>query len=155
MTSNDTITIGDIMGVTTAHDTKRSGNTIATVVGIVGALLVIAIIIWAFFRRGEVGKNTEKETNINLGQNGEAIEDLKLQVSALTRHERDDFAKITYNDGFFRGRGYYNNGYHDHNNDGCGCGHGHNDNCKQKMVVNTPYTAGTPTANVINECFCS
>lgn len=133
------------------HDhyaTKGAGNKIATVLGIIGAIVVIAI-LWAIFvRRGEIGKNTEKNTDINLGANGEAINGLKHQIAALTAHERADYGKIMFNDGFlFGGNGYERRG-------GCGCGeHEHRGNCGNKFKEVRTFT---PTTDVVTqESFCN
>ena len=36
-----------------------------------------------------------------------------------------------------------------------GCGEHRHGNCGKKFITTTPYTAGTPTANVIEDCVCN
>ena len=101
------------------HETKRGANAIATVLGIIGAIIVIAILWAVFVRRGELGKNTEKNTDINLGANGEAIEGLKHEIRLLQGYERADYGKIMFNDGLLFGEGEYK-----HSRCGCHTKHG-------------------------------
>ena len=134
------------------HTDKRGMNTLATVIGIVGLVVVIAILWNLFVRRGELGKNTEKNTDINLGGNNEAINGLKHQVAALTAHERADYGKIMFNDGLlYAGEGYYGGRRRE---GGCGDRH-HEGHCNQKFQRVESFTPSTTAVNITSTCDCA
>jgi len=157
MTEN--ITTGDIVSyghsVEKLHSEKRGYNTLATVIGIVGLVVVIAILWNLFVRRGDTAKNTEKNTDITLGGNGEAINGLKHQVAVLTAHERADYGKIMFNDGLLYGGGDFYYGGHGRRREG-GCGDRHHDgNCKQRFQRVETFTPSTESVNITSSCDCA
>jgi len=159
MTEN--ITTGDIVNyghdVHKLHETKRGANTLATVIGIVGALILIGILWNVFVRRNDTNKSTEKNTDIAIGGNVEAIEDLKFQVRALTNHERQDALKIAYTDG--RLQPYRFSYLGDYEHEGCGCGEHHRHRhhkgcCDQKYQEVATYNLASTTLNKTSNCNC-
>ena len=162
------------------HTQKSASNSLTTVIGILLGLIVLAI-LWAIFvRRGDIGKTTEKETNINLGEHNGAIAELRGQVHTLQAHERADFGRIMFNDGAFYsghhtpafgafggygnygfggyGGGYgndYRNGYRGdgYRGDGCGCGHGHG-NCDSKFKDVKTFNLASEVVTQENVCNC-
>jgi hypothetical protein len=149
MTEN--ITMGDILQMDGTHRTSKSGSAIATVIGIVGAIIVIALIWKAFV--GNRDNSITKETNVNkeLGADTEAIRFLTAEVNALKGFERQDAIKLAYNDGAIYGHGGHGHG--GHNN----CGHGgHDGGCvKQNFreVKNfVPATTDPDTIQVTSIC---
>ena len=155
----ETITTGDIVNyghdVHKLHETKRGANVLATVLGIVGAIIVIAILWNLFVRKNVTDKTTEKNTDITLGGNAEAINGLKHEVARLSGYERHDYGKIMFNDGLlYGGCGYYG---HDHDRD-CGCGdrdHRHRKGCcDQKFQEVATYTLANTTLNKTSNCNC-
>jgi len=136
------------------HETKRGANTIATVLGIFAFVILIAILWNTFIKRNESSKNTEKNTDITLGGNGEAIEGLKQRLFAVENHERHDYGKIMFNDGLLYGGGgrFYGPGYHGRD---CGCGEReHHGCCKQKYQEVANYTLAGTTLNKTSSCDC-
>ena len=145
MTEN--ITIGDILGVQDTHSTKSAGNTIATVIGIVGAIVVIALLWNAFVRRDGWGKSTDKETNITLGGAEEAISSLKTGLAEVRGYERQDAIKLAYTDGMLYGRPNYYTGWGGH-------GHGHDNGCgvKSKFQEVKTFSVDTDVATLTSTC---
>jgi len=148
----ETITTGDIVNyghdVHKLHETKRGANTLATVLGIVGAVIVIAILWNLFVRKNVTDKTTEKNTDITLGGNTEAINGLRHEVARLGSYERQDFGKIMFTDGLLYG------GYYEHDRD-CGCGERrHKGHCGQKFQEVATYNLATTTLNKTSNCDC-
>jgi hypothetical protein len=86
-------------------DAKRKGaNTLATVIGVAIALLVILGIFAVWNRNKSTEKNTDKETNINLGETNGEVRALRGQVARLENYERADAMKIAYTDGALFGQ---------------------------------------------------
>lgn len=162
MTEN--ISYGDVIALQDTHGKSRTGNTIATVLGIVGAIVVIAILWFAFVRRGDSNKNTEKETNVNIGEHNGAISEMRSQIRGLVEHERQDALKIAYTDGklqpygFAYGNSYYGGSY------GCGCNgghrneHGHEEHhhghCGAKFQEVKTFTPTTDVVTLTSNCNC-
>ena len=163
MTTNENITIGDIMDLHTGHDVKKSGNTISVVLGVVGAIIVIAILWFAFVRRDGLGKNTEKETNVNIGETNGTLSEMRAQMRGLVEHERQDALKIAYTDGRLQPYGFaYGSAYY---GGGCGCGGGrgyehehghehHKHHCGANFQEVKTFTPTTDVVTLTSNCNC-
>ena len=154
MTEN--ITTGDIVNygheVGKLHETKSTGRLIATWLGIIAAVIIVLALFAIWNRSKAVEKSTDKNTDITLGGNGEAINGLKHEVARLAGYERQDFGKIMFNDGVL----YGGCPDRDHGHGGHGCGHGHGrrgDGCtKESFRRVTTFTPGTDSVEIVNTC---
>ena len=133
------------------HENRATGNKITTALWVIVAIIFIGIFASLFFRRFESGKTTEKNTDISLGENGEAIESLKFRVARVEGYERADYGDIQFNKGmefseqYYGGRGGYRRG---------GCGNEHHGHCGKKFVRQDTYTPNTQQVIVTEDCNC-
>jgi len=131
------------------HETKATGRNISTWLGIIAAVLLV-VALWAIFMRNRTSeKTTEKETNVNLGGNGEAIEGLKAQVRMLQGYERADYGKIMFNDGVLYGKPCYSE-EHEHGR----CGHGRKGNCDSRFQNVKTFNVASEVVTQTNTCDC-
>jgi len=140
--------IGYGQDVNRLHETKATGRTIATWLGIIAAIIFF-VAVFAIFMRNRIGeKSTEKETNVNLGETNGEVRALRAEVGRLIGYERQDFGKISFNEGFL-----YGGGEKEHH---CGCGHGHGrkGGCESKFEAVETFTSNGKTLMQKNSCDC-
>jgi len=170
LSMQDVIALRDLE---TEHGDHHALKSIAWVIGVV---IVFAIIVFWLRRhhdeRCEQGRY-ENGYRQEHGENRYGLKCLEKQVEKLeekayfthgkverlygdfcyAKHEIEEIERRCYPQGYIGedlcggGRGREGRG---------GCGeHRHGGNCGRKFITNTPYTAGTPTANVIEDCVCN
>jgi hypothetical protein len=157
MTETNQLSMGDYIAMHDGHHYKKPGNTIATVIGIGVALLVIAFLWHTFSRRHNDYNCAEKDTSYQLGDNGGEIKTLKAQVSRLESYERQDAIKIAYTDGCLHKGGYLQPHYQDYGYGGhCGHGghshYGHGDCTKTNFKEVKTFTPTTDEITVTTVC---
>ena len=158
MSTTENISFDGIMygqDVYRTHCTQKTGTTLATVIGILLGLIVLAILWSVFVGRDRFGKSTEKETNVNLGENNEAIDELRHEVRVLKGYERADYGKIMFNDGWLYGGGEcgFEHG-RGRKRGGCGCGERHEGGCDSKFQIVKTFGQATETAQQTSTCYC-
>ena len=150
MTSeNNFANYGDIVDLHDTHAKTRGMSTIAWILGIIGVLVILAVLWNTFVRKGGTDKTTEKETNVNLGENNGEIRALRSQVSRLEGYERQDAIKLAYTDGALFGP-------HPEYGHECGerrRGRGCGESCtKESFRRVTSFTPKDDNVEVINTC---
>ena len=128
MTEN--ISMGDYIALQDTHGKSRTGNALATVVGVGLAILVLALIWNAYAANRERFTGSEKNTSVKLGELEGKQEAVNGQLATLIHNERQDALRIAYTDGALRpypfaahggGWGYpqYGEGHGEHRNGHC------------------------------------
>lgn len=152
--------MGDYINVNDMHHKQKSSNTLATVIGILLGVLVLVALFGMWNRNRDFAKNTEKNTDINLGEIMGEQRAFRNELSSVVRHEREDFGRIMYTDGALRpyygyggGYGYYDGGHGEHHG-GCG-GHGHgHGNCDSKFKDVKTFNLASEVVTQENVCNC-
>lgn len=81
------------------HATKKTGNSITTVLGIIGGVIVIAL-LWAAWSRNNCHRHAhESERGKGDGYNLAKIQDLEYGYKTLAKNEREDAIAIAFNQG--------------------------------------------------------
>ena len=124
MTEN--LSTGDILQLNDTHCQKKTGNNISTILGIIGAIIVLALLWNSYTRARDTRANTDAISTGAIGGLQSGIESLSRDVASVVRHERADAIKLAYTDGMLFGRmpfygAPYGPGTHGQRWDG-GCG---------------------------------
>lgn len=102
MTEN--FSTGDILQLQDTSCTKSTGNTMSTVLGIIGAIIVLALLWNAYTRARDTRANTEAIATGALGTISGTVNGIQDEVRVLKSYERGDAIKLAYTDGALWGR---------------------------------------------------
>lgn len=171
MTENVNLSMGDVMQLYDTQSTKKAGGTLSTVLGIIGAVIVLALIWNAYTRARDTRANTDAIASGALGSIQSSVDNLNGEVAAVVRHERADAIKLAYTDGvlfgrphgncypggFYPAQGFGYPGYPMPGYPGFGYpfpGHGCEKDCgpKQQFREVRTFTEDTDTIQVTNTC---
>lgn len=141
------------------HSTKKAGGTLSTVLGIIGAIIVLALLWQAYTAARDKQANTEAIAAGSIGNLTSAVGSVQEELRTVVRHERADAIKLAYTDGVLFGRPSHYGPHGFGEWDGCGHGHGHgygrrDDDCGQKQQFREIRTFAETADNieVINTC---
>ena len=154
MTEN--ITYGDIIAMQDTHGKSKTGNTLSTVLGIVGAILVVALIWNAYSQNRHMATGSEKNTSLEIGELRAGQRYQNEMITLVNHNERQDALRIAYTDGalsrpypFAHYGGYpplppYGGQHHGH--DGCGT--------HQKFQEVKTFAVDSDVASLTTTCGC-
>jgi len=169
LSMQDVIALRDLE---TEHGDHHALKSIAWVIGVV---IVLAIIVFWFRRHHDErceDHRSERTYHSERGEHGCSIKMLEREVARLQEHdyvthgqldfvkaqvcsnkeEISELEKRCYPFGYIGDElGCGRRGREERG----GCGEHRHGNCGRKFITTTPYTAGTPTANVIEDCVCN
>jgi|GEM_PF-4498092 hypothetical protein len=154
MTEN--ITYGDIIAMQDANGKTKTGGTMATVLGIVGAILVIALIWNAYAQNRHMANGSEKNTSLEIGELRAGQRYQNEMITLVNHNERQDALRIAYTDGALS-RPYpfaHYGGYPPL--PPYGGPHGHHDGCgtHQKFQEVKSFNVDTDVATLTTTCGC-
>lgn len=101
---NENITTGDILQMHDTQCTKGTGTTMSTVLGIIGAVIVLALLWNAYTRARDTRANTEAIASGALGTITGTVNGIQEELRAVKNYERGDAIKLAYTDGALWGR---------------------------------------------------
>lgn len=150
MTEN--FSTGDILQLQDTNCSKNTGNTLSTVLGIIGALVVLSLIWNAYTRARDTRANTEAIASGAIGSLTSTVNGTQEELRSLARFERQDALKIAYTDGVLFGNPFYGGDDYGH---GYGRKHGHGcgGDCQHQQFREIRTFAETAdNIEVINTC---
>lgn len=101
---NENITTGDILQMHDTQCTKGAGSTLSTVLAIIGAVIVLALVWNAYTRARDTRANTEAIASGTLGAVTGTVNGIQEELRIVKNHERNDAIKLAYTDGALWGR---------------------------------------------------
>ena len=159
MNIDEKISMDGIFALNDAHSTKGAGTKVATVLGIIGAIIVLAI-LWHTFNRNREGLfGSDKNTSVEIGELRAGQRYLNEGLVAVSHNERADALRIAYTDGklqpyaFAAGYGDYQYGGGIYGDRRCGCEHGHG-HCGAKFSEVKTFTPSTDVVTLTSNCNC-
>jgi len=146
MTEN--ISYGDVIALQDMHHGKSGSNTLATVIGVSAALIVLFLIWGIYSRRRDEFVGSEKNTNIELGELAAGMRYQGAILNDVCKWERQDALSNARTEVLLHGyNGYAPYGYAN----GCG-GHRECGCTKSKFQEVKSFTPDTDVVTLTTTC---